>query len=96
LATPPITTRTRLKEAPLRVLNAFIELVAHLIVLGGLLGGIWLLEQEIHYLWGADYLFFDWLKLRYIFNGADLAILAGFIGWGVYSVVRAYVSKPAW
>ena len=40
-----------------------------------------------------DYLFFGRVKLRYIFDGADLAILVGFIIWGVYSVIRAYIGK---
>jgi hypothetical protein len=48
-----------------------------------------------HWLWGtSDYVFFDKIRLRYIFDGADLAILAGFVIWGVYSVVAAYVRKP--
>ena len=54
------------------------------------------MEKEIHKLWGADYLFFRRLKLSYIFDGADLAILVVFLVWGVYSVVAAYVKKPSW
>ena len=92
----PISTRTRFKEAILRVLNALIELVAHLAVLAALLAAIWLLEKEIHHFWGADYLFFARLKLSYIFDGADLAILVGFIVWGVYSIVKAYIERPEW
>jgi hypothetical protein len=84
-----------LREAVLRVVNAIVELVAHLAVLAGLLVGIWLLEKLVQYLWGtSDYVFFGRVKLRYIFDGADLAILVGFIGWGVYSVIAAYVKKP--
>jgi hypothetical protein len=95
LTEPPKATSERLKEAFFRVLNALIELVAHLAVLAGLLTGVWLLEKLVHRLWGnQDYLFFDRLKLRYIFDGADLAILVGFLIWGVYSVIEAYVRKP--
>jgi hypothetical protein len=69
--------------------------VAHLAVLAGLLIGIWALERLVHKLWGStDYVFFGKIKLRYIFDGADLAILVGFIIWGVYSVIEAYVRKP--
>ena len=95
MPTPPISTKTRFKEAVLRVLNALIELVAHLTVLASLLIAIWGLGKLVHKLWGVDdYVFFGKVRLRYIFDGADLAILVGFIIWGVYSVVEAYVRKP--
>jgi len=95
LTEPPKSTKERLTEAGLRVVNAISELMAHLLVLFGLLGGIWLLEKYVHKLWGTqDYLFFNRLKLRYIFDGADLAIMVGFLGWGVYSVIAAYVRRP--
>ena len=89
------STSARAKEAALRVSNAVIELVAHLVVLAALLIGIKLLEELAHKLWkDQDFLFFNRLKLRYIFDGADLAILVGFLAWGVYSVISAYVSEP--
>ena len=89
----PIGNKTR--EAGLRVINALVELVAHLLVLAGLLIGIKLLEILVHWLWGnQDYLFFNRLKLKYIFDGADLAILIGFLVWGVYSVIAAYINDP--
>jgi hypothetical protein len=95
LASPPLSTKERALEALLRVINALIELIAHLAVLAALLIGIWLLEKLVHKLWGSqDYLFFDRLKLRYIFDGADLALIVGFIIWGVYSVIAAYVRRP--
>jgi len=78
----------------LRVVHALIELIAHSIVVAGLLVAIWLIEKLVHKLWGMeDYVFFGRVRLRYIFDGADLAILAGFLIWGVYSVVAAYVGK---
>ena len=90
-----MTVKERAEEALRRVANASIELVAHLIVLTVLLAGIWLLEKFVHVLWGEhDYLFFQRLKLRYLFDGADLALIAGFLVWGVYSAIAAYVRKP--
>ena len=95
MANPPKPTGDRAKEAGLRVVNALLELIAHLAVLAGLLVGIKLLEKLVHILWeDQDYLFFDRLKMRYIFDGADFAILVGFLAWGVYSVISAYVSDP--
>lgn len=89
MAAPQLSTKERLREAGLRVLSALIELVAHLAVLTGLLGGIWLLERLVHRLWGSsNYVFFGRLKLKYIFDGADLAILVGFIVWGVTLLYR--------
>ena len=78
-----------------RVIRALAELVAHLLVVAALLGGIRLLEEVTRRLWGTpDYLFFGRLKLRLIFDAADLAILVGFLVYGVYSVVAAYIRKP--
>lgn len=94
MANPHRPTGARAKEAGLRVIHALLELIAHLLVLAGLLAGIKLLETFVHKLWHQDYLFFNRLKLKYIFDCADLAILVGFLVWGVYSVVSAYVRKP--
>jgi len=94
LANPHKLTGARAREAGLRVIHALLELIAHLLVLAGLLVGMKLLEKFAHKLWDQDYLFFNRLKLRYIFDSADLAILVGFLVWGVYSVVTAYVRKP--
>jgi hypothetical protein len=77
-----------------RLLNALVDLSAHLIVLAAVLSGIKLLELFVHRLWDADYVFFGRLKLRYLFDGADLLILVGFLFWGVYSVVGSYIRKP--
>jgi hypothetical protein len=76
LTNPHNPVSQRVREASLRVVHSIIELVAHLVVLAALLIGIWLLEKLVHWLWAAghDYLFFASLKLRYVFNLADLAI----------------------
>jgi hypothetical protein len=82
------------REAGVRVLNTLIELIAHLLVLAGLLVGIKVLETFVHKLWDHDYLFFNRIKLKYIFDAADLLILVCFLGWGIYYLVSAYVKKP--
>lgn len=92
---PSSTPKSSWYRPFLRVKQALIELLAHLIVLTFLLSGIRLLEEVVHRLWGTpDYLFFGKLRLRYIFDAADLAILVGFLVWGVYSVVAAYIREP--
>lgn len=94
MADPHKTTGEHAKEALLRAIGAVIELVAHLVVVASLLLGMWLLEKLVHRLWNKDFLFFSRVKLRYIFDGADLIILVGFLAWGVYSVTKAYVRYP--
>ena len=94
MAYPHKPTGARAREAGLGVIHALIELIAHLLVLAGLLLAIKLLEKFVHKLWDHDYLFFNRLKLKYIFDGADLVLLVCFLGWGVYSLVSAYVRKP--
>ena len=82
------------KKAGLRAAHALLELVAHLVVLAGLLVCIKLLEKLMHKLWDKDYLFFNKLKLRYVFDGADLVILVVFLAWGVYLAITAYIREP--
>jgi hypothetical protein len=94
LANPHKPTGARAREAGLRVIHTLIELIAHLLVLAGLLAGIKTLEKFVHKLWDQDYLFFNWIKLKYIFDGADLLLLVWFLGWGVYLLASAYVKKP--
>jgi hypothetical protein len=77
-----------------RTAKALLELAAHLLVVVGLLAGIRLLEEIVRRLWGqTDHLFFGKIPLKYLFDAADLGILAGFLLYGVYSVVSAYVRK---
>jgi len=94
LANPHKPARIQAKEAGLRLINTLIELIAHLLILAGLLVSIKVLETFVHKLWDQDYLFFNWIKLKYIFDGADLLILVCFLGSGVYYLVSAYVKKP--
>ncbi len=78
-----------------RVFRALTELLAHLLLVTGLLAGIRLMEAVVHWLWGTtDYLFFRTLRLRFIFDAADLTILVGFLLYGIYSVLTTYVRGP--
>ncbi len=94
MANPHRPTGVRAREAALRVIHTLIELISHFLILAGLLVSIKVLEMFVHKLWDQDYLFFNWIKLKYIFDGADLLILVCFLGWGVYYLVSAYVKKP--
>jgi hypothetical protein len=80
------TTKEFSKEASLRVVHALIELLAHSVVVAGLVITIWLIEKLVHWLWGSvDYVFFGRVKLGYIFDAADLAIL-GVSLFGAYTL----------
>jgi hypothetical protein len=77
-----------------RTRNALIELLAHALVVAGLLIAIRVLEELMHFLWKeTNYLFFGIIPLKYVFDAADLAILIGFLTFGVYSVVKAYTRE---
>ena len=92
---PPVIAPEPRANPFLRTKYALLELSAHLIVVAGMLTGIWLLEKFLHLLWGpTELLFFGSIKVRYVFDAADLAILVGFLIYGVYSVIAAYVRKP--
>lgn len=87
MANPHKPTRARAIETGLRVIHTLIEMVAHLLVLVGLLIGIKILEKLVHKLWDQDYLFFNLIKLKYFFDGADLVVLVCFLGWdGAYTI----------
>ena len=77
-----------------RLLKVLIELSAHLLALIAILLGIKLIELLVKALWGKDYLFFERVNLKYLFDTFDLAIVVLFLIWGVYLVGAAYVRKP--
>ena len=77
-----------------RLVKLLSELSAHLLVVAATLSGIKLLELLVHRFWGTDYLFFGWLTLKYVFDDTDILILVGFLIWGLYSVIGAYLRKP--
>jgi ribosomal protein L37AE/L43A len=67
------------------------EWAAHLLVVAGLLVGFRLVELLISRLWPvADRHLFGVLRLSYIFDVADLAVLAGLLTYGVWCVIAAY------
>lgn len=79
----------------IRTGSALLELLAHCLVVAGLLTAIRLFEMLVHWLWGpGEYLFFGKIPLKYIVDSADLAILVGFLTYGVYYVVKAYMRAP--
>ena len=94
MANPHKPTGARAREAGLRVIHTLIELIAHLLILAGLLVGIKVLETFVHKLWDQDYLFFNWIKLKYIFDGADLMMLVCFLGVGRILFSVGVCEKP--
>ena len=71
--------------------DALIEWTAHTIVVAALLFGIWIVEQVHHLLWpDSDRMLFGSMPLSWLFDPADLAILAGFLSYDVIAVIRAY------
>ena len=75
----------------LRARDALVELCAHTLVVAGLLIGFWLVEQLMHVLWkDSERMLFGRIPLHWIFDASDIAILCGFLGYGVVSVIRAY------
>jgi hypothetical protein len=81
--------------APLaKARRALIEWAAHLLVVVGILLGIRAVEEIIHRLWQSnDRLLFGRLPLSYVFDAADLAVLIGFLSYGVFCVIAAYMEK---
>ncbi len=78
----------------IQFLKALIELLAHVAILIAILGGIRLIEYMITVYWGpTEHLFFGRIPLSYIFHGADLALILGFVTYGVYAVMAAYIKK---
>ena len=78
-----------------RVLAAILELSGHLIVILGLLVAFWLVETVMHGLWGpTERLFFGKLPMRWVFDAADLALLAVLLGYGTFAVIREYTREP--
>ena len=80
-----------LYEPFLRAFEALIDWAAHLIVIAGLLAGYKLTELVVEKLWPAQYIFFQQLPLKYVFQVADLSLLVGLLFYGVYKVMRTYI-----
>ena len=74
-----------------RLARTLIEVLVHIVIVLAVLGGLKVVENWMAYLWGSnEYMFFDWLKMRYIFDGADVSIIVGFCGIGIYHMLKAY------
>jgi len=75
----------------LRARNALIEWTAHILVVAGLLVGFWLIELLMHWLWkDSERFLFGIIPLHWVFDAADLAILGGFLLYGIFKVLQTY------
>ena len=79
-----------------RARAAPIELVAHTIIMIGLLGAFWIVEKWAYTLWGGrERLLLGRVPLHSMFDVADAPVLIYFlIHGGAYLVVRAYRGLP--
>jgi len=49
----------------------------------------------MHFLWGpTERLFLGKLRMRYVFDMADLALLGVLLVYGIYAVIREYTREP--
>jgi len=77
-----------------RLFRALVEIAAHAFVLIAVLGLFRLVQLAIEYFWGGkDVRFFGLIPLRYVFDGADLIMLIGFLSIGLYNGIQAYRGK---
>ena len=78
----------------LRLGYALTELGSHIIGLIAILASIKLIQKTLELFWGTeDVVFFDRLKLKYIFQSAELFMLLGFLGIGVYKFLKSLNSE---
>jgi hypothetical protein len=71
--------------------RALAELLAHTMVMTAILGSNKFLEIVIYSLWGSqERMLFDKIPLHYMFDAADAATIAGFLIYGIYSVIKKY------
>jgi hypothetical protein len=77
-----------------RVALAANELLAHGVLTVFVLLLIWVLDTVIHYLWGHNIIWFKELpfefRLEWLFNAADIALLALFSIVGIAKAVTVY------
>lgn len=63
-----------------RLSRALVEITAHALLLIAALGLIRLVQLAIEYFWaGKEVRLFDVIPLKYVFDGADLVMLIGFL-----------------
>lgn len=78
-------------EPLIRAGRAILEWISHLIVVLALLGGFRFVEWVAEQLWGHhSRVFFDFIPVSYLFDGADMAVLGGLLLYGSYCVLKAY------
>lgn len=82
--------RPALQEPVQRLGRGGVELLCHTAMVCLMLGGIKLVEVCLRSLWGPEKLFFNRFPAAYVFDGADLLLLAGFLLIGVPVVIHAY------
>lgn len=76
------------------LVNGLFELVKHAIGAASILGFIKLIEKTMEMLWGTeDKLFFDHLRVKYIFQCSDLFLLIGFTVIGSYKFLKAFFKE---
>lgn len=89
-------TSRKLKAFGLRAFRLLEAIALHVFGAALLLLGIRTIEQWIHVLWHVEPILlagtpFE-LRLQYLFDVADIAIIAGFLVVGGYHVIMAYNS----
>jgi len=80
----------KLFEPILKAGQAISEMLAHLLVLTAVLGCLKLGEMAQHHLAPDDPIVFGCTTWRQAFHFADMFVLVGILGMGVYKVIRAY------
>ena len=78
----PTTAAPQWREPVERARHALIEWLLHLVVVAGLLIGLHGIEALLRLIAGP--------VLASLFDAADAGLIAGFLGYGVYSVLNAY------
>ncbi len=74
--------------------KGLLELLVHAIGLVALLGLIRLIEKVVEWLWETqDLVFFGSFQVKYVFQGAELCMLVGFLILGTFKFLRAVYEK---
>jgi len=85
-------TETQTERVSLtRLRHGVVELVSHTLMAGLILLAIKALELWSDRLWGTgSKLLFDKFPVRYLFDGADLVLLIGFLTFGIWTILKGY------
>ncbi len=85
--------REKWYEPWFRLRRGAAELIAHGAMLALILLIIRGIESLMGRLWGAEKLLFGVIPVRYVFDGADLVLLAVFLTIGIWAILSAYFRK---